>query len=72
MFAVAGLRRRGGAVKVPAKLRERGPRRKAETGENSTEIQAHSATYGGFTKLMLWGTIASFAVGVFVVFMIAS
>ncbi|MDT8759006.1 aa3-type cytochrome c oxidase subunit IV [Sphingomonas psychrotolerans] len=44
----------------------------AETGESSTEIQAHAATYGGFTKLMLWGTIAAFAVGVFVVFMIAS
>lgn len=28
-------------------------------------------TYGGFTHLMLWGAIASFLVGMFVVFMIA-
>jgi hypothetical protein len=44
----------------------------ADTGENSTDIQAHAETYGGFTKLMLWGTIASAAVGAFVVLMIAS
>ncbi len=44
----------------------------ADTGENGTEVQSHAATYSGFTKLMLWGTIASAAVGAFVVFMIAS
>ena len=44
----------------------------ADTGENSTEVQTHVETYGGFTRLMLWGTIASFAVGAFVVLMIAS
>ena len=44
----------------------------ADTGENSTEVQAHAETYSGFTKLMLWGTIASFAVDAFVVLMIAS
>jgi len=43
-----------------------------ETGDNSTEVQTHAATYGGFIKLMLWGTIASFAIGAFVVFMIAA
>jgi len=44
----------------------------ADTGENSTEVQVHAETYSGFTRLMLWGTIASFAVGAFVVLMIAS
>ncbi|WBY07242.1 MULTISPECIES: aa3-type cytochrome c oxidase subunit IV [unclassified Sphingomonas] len=44
----------------------------ADTGDNSTEVQVHAETYSGFTKLMLWGTIASAAVGAFVVFMIAS
>ncbi|MDV3457808.1 aa3-type cytochrome c oxidase subunit IV [Sphingomonas sp. HF-S4] len=44
----------------------------ADTGENSTEVQAHAETYSGFTKLMLWGTIASAALGAFVVFMIAN
>ena len=43
-----------------------------ETGDNSTEVQAHAESYKGFTRLMLWGTIASFAIGAFVVFMIAS
>ena len=43
----------------------------ADTGENGGEVQVHAETYGGFTKLMLWGTIAAFAVGAFVVFMIA-
>ena len=43
----------------------------ADTGDHSTEIQAHASTYGGFTKMMLWGTLAAFAVGAFVVFMIA-
>ena len=43
----------------------------ADTGENGTEIQAHAGTYDGFTRLMLYGTIAAFAVGAFVVFMIA-
>lgn len=43
-----------------------------ETGDNSTEVQAHAAAYSGFTRLMLWGTIVSFAIGAFVVFMIAS
>ncbi|NIJ22021.1 hypothetical protein FHS95_003732 [Sphingomonas naasensis] len=44
----------------------------AETGDNSTEVQAHIAAYGGFTRLMLWGTITAFAIGAFVVLMIAS
>jgi hypothetical protein len=44
----------------------------ADTGENSSEVQTHAETYSGFTKLMLWGTIGSAAVGAFVVFMIAS
>ncbi len=44
----------------------------ADTGDNSTEVQAHAETYGGFTRLMLWGTIFSLALGAFVVLMIAS
>ncbi|WP_077510321.1 aa3-type cytochrome c oxidase subunit IV [Sphingomonas sp. LM7] len=44
----------------------------ADAGETSTEVQAHAETYSGFTKLMLWGTIASAAIGAFVVFMIAN
>jgi aa3 type cytochrome c oxidase subunit IV len=44
----------------------------ADTGETSTEIQAHAGTYSGFTRLMLYGTVAAFAIGAFVVFMIAS
>jgi hypothetical protein len=43
----------------------------ADTGENSSEVQMHQETYGGFTKLMLWGTVVSLAVGAFVVLMIA-
>ena len=44
----------------------------ADTGENSTEVQAHAETYSGFTRLMLWGTIVSAALGAFVVFVIAN
>lgn len=44
----------------------------AEAGDSSTEVQAHAESYKGFTKLMLWGTVVSFAIGAFVVFMIAS
>ena len=44
----------------------------ADTGENSTEVQVHAETYSGFTKLMLWGTIASCGAGAVVVLLIAS
>lgn len=43
----------------------------ADIGENSTDLKAHESTYGGFTKLMLWGTVVSFGLGAFVVLMIA-
>ena len=44
----------------------------ADTGNNTTELNAHQATYNGFIKMMLWGTVASFLLGAFVVFAIAS
>lgn len=43
----------------------------ADTGDHSAEIKDHAETYSGFTKLMLWGTVFSFALGAFVVLMIA-
>ena len=44
----------------------------ADTGDNSTHLREHEGTYRGFTKMMLWGTVVSFLLGAFVVFMIAS
>ncbi|MEZ0243899.1 MAG: aa3-type cytochrome c oxidase subunit IV [Sphingomonas sp.] len=44
----------------------------AETGENQgNDYKAHAETFSGFTALMTWGTIGSFAIGAFVVFLIA-
>jgi hypothetical protein len=36
------------------------------------DINAHEQTYSGFTALLKWGTIASFIVGLIVVFIIAN
>lgn len=44
----------------------------ADTGNTTTEINAHQSTYNGFTKMMLWGTVVAFMLGAFVVFAIAS
>jgi hypothetical protein len=44
----------------------------ADNGENTTELNAHEGTYHGFTKMMLWGTVASFVVAAFVVSLLAS
>ena len=44
----------------------------AETGNNpGDDYKAHAETFTGFTALMTWGTIGSFAIGAFVVFLIA-
>jgi hypothetical protein len=44
----------------------------AENGENQgAEVQAHQATWAGFKTMMVWGTIVSFGIGAFVVFLIA-
>ncbi|MCD2323381.1 aa3-type cytochrome c oxidase subunit IV [Sphingomonas sp. IC-56] len=42
----------------------------ADTGE-ITDINEHQSTYGGFTAMMKWGTVAAVIVAAFVVFMIA-
>lgn len=44
----------------------------ADHGENTTELGAHQGTYTGFTKMMLWGTVACFLVAAFVVSLLAS
>ena len=41
----------------------------AETGDG--DLKAHQETFSGFTALMTWGTIGSFLIGGFVVFLIA-
>lgn len=44
----------------------------ADTGENhGAETQAHEQTWSGFKTMMTYGTIISFAIGAFVVFLIA-
>ena len=44
----------------------------AETGEtHGAEVQTHERTWSGFKAMMTWGTIISFAIGAFVVFLIA-
>ena len=40
-------------------------------GTGDGDLKAHEETFAGFTALMTWGTIASFAIGAFVVFLIA-
>ena len=44
----------------------------ADTGDNSTDLQAHEQTWCGFTALMKWATVASFVIAAFVVFLLAS
>ena len=44
----------------------------ADTGENSTDFQAHQQSWNGFTAMMKWGTVASLIVAAFVVFLLAS
>ncbi|MBO9622083.1 MAG: aa3-type cytochrome c oxidase subunit IV [Sphingomonas sp.] len=44
----------------------------ADTGNTTNGLTAHQATYNGFTKMMLWGTVVAFLLGAFVVFTIAS
>lgn len=44
----------------------------ADTGEHVTQVKEHEATYGGFTQLMLWGTIVAAGLAAFVVFLIAN
>ncbi|WP_213981617.1 aa3-type cytochrome c oxidase subunit IV [Sphingomonas sp. dw_22] len=44
----------------------------AETGDNSTEFQAHERTWRGFTAMMTWGTVAVALIAALVVFLIAS
>lgn len=41
--------------------------------ENATkqDIQAHERDYAGFTRLFLWGAVASFTIGIIVLFIIA-
>jgi hypothetical protein len=39
---------------------------------SGNDMKMHEGTYAGFTGLVKWGTIASAAVAVFVVYMIAS
>ena len=44
----------------------------AETGNDTgAELKAHQETFAGFTAMMTWGTVASFAVGALVIFLIA-
>ena len=43
----------------------------AETGDNSTDLQAHEETWGGFTAMMKWGTVAAFLLAALVVFLLA-
>ena len=40
-------------------------------GTGDGDLKAHEKTFEGFTALMTWGTIGSFAIGAFVVFLIA-
>lgn len=40
-------------------------------GKKVDDYKAHAETYKGFSSLMLWGTVGSFAVGALVVFLIA-
>lgn len=44
----------------------------ADTGDTGTDLQAHEATFQGFTALMKWGTIASVLLAALVVFLIAN
>ena len=39
---------------------------------NDGDMKAHAETYAGFTSLLKWGTVVSFAVTVIVVFLIAN
>jgi len=40
--------------------------------DNGMDYTAHEKTWGGFTAMMKWGTVACAAVGALVVFLIAS
>ena len=44
----------------------------AETGNSSVDLQAHERTWVGFKAMMTWGTVVSFLVAAFVVFLLAS
>jgi len=44
----------------------------AEIGETQTgDMPAHARTWSGFKAMMFWGAIGAFAIGFFVVFLIA-
>ncbi|HWH22289.1 MAG TPA: aa3-type cytochrome c oxidase subunit IV [Allosphingosinicella sp.] len=43
----------------------------AGEGEVRNDIKAHAKSYSGFIQMMKWGTIISFIVAMFVVFLIA-
>lgn len=40
-------------------------------GTGDGDLKAHEETFKGFTALMTWGTVGSFLIGGFVVFLIA-
>ncbi|WP_077228678.1 aa3-type cytochrome c oxidase subunit IV [Sphingomonas hengshuiensis] len=44
----------------------------ADTGNNNADLQAHEATWAGFTSMMKWGTVGVALIAAFVVFLIAS
>ncbi|MES2986796.1 MAG: aa3-type cytochrome c oxidase subunit IV [Pseudomonadota bacterium] len=44
----------------------------ADTGDNGMDYPAHQNTWGGFTAMMKWGTVACALIGALVVFLIAS
>lgn len=44
----------------------------ADSIDSGAELQAHQATFAGFTSLMKWGTLGAVLVAALVVFLIAS
>ncbi|NML07898.1 aa3-type cytochrome c oxidase subunit IV [Sphingomonas sp. G-3-2-10] len=43
----------------------------ADDNNATHEIKQHAQTFAGFVSMMTWGTVACFAVGALVVFLIA-
>ena len=43
----------------------------ANSKQSKQDMQAHIRDYAGFTKLFLYGAIASFMIGLLVIFIIA-
>ena len=43
----------------------------AEIETQGAEMKAHAQTWTGFKAMMLWGAVGAFAIGFFVVFLIA-